>query len=156
MFRFIKGLFALIGLITVLLAAGGGYLAYRALEREEPVPETIVLELDLDQPLAEYVPDDPLAGALFARTESLRDMVDALDRARSDPRVKGVVARLGGDRIGTGKIQEPAPRSSGSATADASRTRSPRRSANWGRATARTTWRAGSTGSGFSRSAWSG
>ena len=106
MFRFIKGLFALIGLITVLLAAGGGYLAYRFLEREEPAPETIVLELDLDQPLAEYVPDDPLAGALFARTESLRDMVDSLDRARSDPRVKGVVARLGGDRIGTGKVQE--------------------------------------------------
>jgi protease-4 len=33
-------------------------------------------------------------------------MVDALDRGRRDPRVKGVVARLGGDRVGTGKSQE--------------------------------------------------
>ncbi|EWY39785.1 protease IV [Skermanella stibiiresistens SB22] len=106
MYRFFRGLFALIGLIVVVVAAGGGYLAYKAWDREEPVSDTIVLNLDLDQDLAEYVPADPLSEALFARTESLRDVVDALDRARMDPRVKGVVARLGGDQIGTGKAQE--------------------------------------------------
>ena len=106
MFRFFVGLFAVIGLIVVLLLAGGGWLAYRSLQNGEPVPETIVLDLDLDRSLVEHVPADPVAGALFGREESLRDVVDALDRARQDPRVKGVVARLGGDQLGTAKTQE--------------------------------------------------
>jgi len=106
MYRFIVGLFALVGLIVVLLAAGGGYLAWKTWERREPAPDTIVLDLNLDQPLAEHGADNRLSDALFTRGENLRDMVDALDRGRLDPRVKGVVARLGGDRVGTGKSQE--------------------------------------------------
>src|SRR5690242_8418460 len=103
MYRFIVGLFAVIGLIVILLLAGGGYLAYRAWEQREPVPEAIVLDLDLDRSLVEHIPADPMAEALFGREETLRDVVDALDRARQDARVKGVVARIGGDRIGTAK-----------------------------------------------------
>lgn len=106
MFRFFVRLFALVGLVVVLLAAGGGYLAWKAWEHEEPLPASIVLDLNLDQSLEEHGKDSRLSDALFSRGDSLRDMVDALDRGRLDPRVKGVVARLGGDQVGTGKSQE--------------------------------------------------
>jgi protease-4 len=103
MYRFFVRLFALVGLIVVLLAAAGGYLAW---EREEPVPNAIVLDLNLDQSLAEHGGEDRLSDVLFSRGDSLRDIVDALDRGSIDPRVKGAVARLGGDQVGTGKSQE--------------------------------------------------
>ncbi len=106
MFRFFVRLFALVGLIVVLLAAGGGYYAWKTWEHEEPLPDSIVLDLNLDQSLEEHGTDSRLSDALFSRGDSLRDMVDALDRGRLDPRVKGVVARLGGDQVGTGKSQE--------------------------------------------------
>jgi protease IV len=106
MFRFFVRLFALVGFIVVLLAAGGGYYAWQTLEREEPLPGSIVLDLNLDQRLEENGTDSRLSDVLFSRGDNLRDMVDALDRGRVDPRVKGVVARLGGDQVGTGKSQE--------------------------------------------------
>jgi protease-4 len=106
MFRFFVRFFALIGLVVVLVAAGGGYYAWTAWERREPLPDAIVLDLDLDQPLEEQGAGGKLSDALFSRGDTLRDVVDALDRGRTDPRVKGVVARLGGDRLGTGKSQE--------------------------------------------------
>lgn len=106
MFRFFVRLFALIGLVVVLVAAGGGYYAWRAWERKEPLPDAIVLDLDLDQPLEEHGAGGQLSDALFSRGDTLRDVVDALDRGSNDPRVKGVVARIGGDRLGTGKSQE--------------------------------------------------
>jgi protease-4 len=106
MLRFFVRLFALVGLIVVLLAAGGGYFAWKKLEHGEPLPENIVLDLNLDQALEEHGTDRGLPDALFSRGDSLRDVVDALDRGRMDPRVKGVVARFGGDRVGTGKSQE--------------------------------------------------
>src|SRR5687768_7970286 len=99
MFRFFVRLFALVGFIVVLLAAGGGYYAWKSLEREEPLPSSIVLDLNLDQPLEENGTDSRLSDVVFSRGDNLRDMVDALDRGRLDPRVKGVVARLGGDQI---------------------------------------------------------
>jgi protease-4 len=106
MFRFFVRLFALVGLVVVLVAAGGGYYAWRAWERREPLPDAIVLDLDLDQPLEEHGAGGQLSDALFSRGDTLRDVVDALDRGSNDPRVKGVVARIGGDRLGTGKSQE--------------------------------------------------
>jgi protease-4 len=106
MFRFFVRLFALVGLIVVLLAAGGGYFAWKTLEHGEPLPDSIVLNLNLDQSLEEHGTEAKLSDALFSRGDSLRDLVDALDRGRLDPRVKGVVARLGGDQVGTGKSQE--------------------------------------------------
>ncbi|HYI72912.1 MAG TPA: signal peptide peptidase SppA [Skermanella sp.] len=106
MFRFFVRLFALVGLVVVLVAAGGGYYAWRAWERKEPLPDAIVPDLDLDQPLEEHGAGGQLSDALFSRGDTLRDVVDALDRGSNDPRVKGVVARIGGDRLGTGKSQE--------------------------------------------------
>jgi protease-4 len=106
MFRFFVRLFALVGFVVVLVAAGGGYYAWRLWEQREPMPESIVLDLNLDQPLEEHGAGGKLSDTLFSRGDTLRDIVDALDRGRTDPRVKGVVARIGGDRFGTGKSQE--------------------------------------------------
>ncbi|HSK39793.1 MAG TPA: S49 family peptidase, partial [Arenibaculum sp.] len=106
MFRFLVRLFAVVGLLVVLLAVGAGIAAYQVLTAERPVPERIVLELDLDRGLVEDVPADPVAEILFGRETTMRDLVDTLDRARRDPRVRGLVARLGGDRFSLAQAQE--------------------------------------------------
>ncbi len=70
------------------------------------VPARTVLEVDLERPLAEYMPRDPLAGLLQSRRILLRDVLDALERARDDDRVVGLVARIGPAPLGLAQLQE--------------------------------------------------
>jgi protease-4 len=65
-----------------------------------------VLEANFEAPLAEYVPDDPVARALFGERPSLRDVLDALTRASEDRRVKGLIARVGAAPLGMAQVQE--------------------------------------------------
>lgn len=106
MFRFLVGLFALIGLTVIVLLVVGGFVFYDIANREPAPPESIVLTFDFERSLVEHVPSDPLAEAAFGREPSVRDVVDALERARIDPRVKGVVGRFGGDTMGLARAQE--------------------------------------------------
>ena len=61
-----------------------------------------VLELDLDQRIVEV--DSPVGFVVGG--VPLRDVVDALDRAREDSRVVGLVARVGTGRIGPAQAEE--------------------------------------------------
>src|SRR5690349_1746487 len=106
MFRLIVRLFALIGFLVVVLLAGGGYLLYRIAGQQATLTDAIVLELDLERPLAEHAPTAPGPELFFGSQTSMRDVLDALERARTDSRVKGVLARLGGDEIGFAQAQE--------------------------------------------------
>lgn len=106
MFRTIVNVLALIGLSVVLLLVGSSALGWFLYDRKTALPETIVLKLDLDQPLVEHVARDPLGAALFGRDASLRTIIDGLDRGRSDPRVKGLVVRFGSDSLGLAQSQE--------------------------------------------------
>jgi protease IV len=83
-------------LVTVSLVFGRG----------ERVPGRVVLELDLDQGLVEYVPDDPIAAALSRDQLSVRDVVEALHRAASDDRVVALVGRVGGGGMGLAQVEE--------------------------------------------------
>jgi len=65
-----------------------------------------VVELDLERPLAEYAPSDPLASLLHSRRTILRDVLDGLARARDDDRVVALVARIGQAPGGLAQIQE--------------------------------------------------
>jgi protease-4 len=85
---------------AVLLGVGAHYL-WRG-----RVPARTVLEIDLERPLAEYVPRDPLAGLLQSRRVLLRDVLQALERAKHDDRVVGLVARIGQAPLGLAQIQE--------------------------------------------------
>jgi protease-4 len=65
-----------------------------------------VVELDLERPLAEYAPSDPLASLLHSRRTMLRDVLEGLARARDDDRVGALVARIGQAPGGVAQIQE--------------------------------------------------
>ena len=102
--RFLAAIGALTLLAVVLLVVAVSLVG----SGEKSVPETAVLELDLEQQLVEYVPEDPVAQALSLAEEqlTLRQVTEALDRAADDPRVVGVFARVGAAPMGMAVIQE--------------------------------------------------
>jgi protease-4 len=66
----------------------------------------LILELDLSEGLAEERPADPVSAILARRRQVLADILDGLRRARSDQRVKVLVARVGGRSMGLAMVQE--------------------------------------------------
>jgi len=106
--RFIVGLFAWFGFVVVLvIGAGVGLWWWWAGMRDDEarIPDPAVLSLRLKHRPAEDSLEDPwLRFAL--RRPSMRDLVDALDRAAADPRVKVLVADLGETDLGLAQAQE--------------------------------------------------
>jgi protease-4 len=70
------------------------------------VPSRVLLEANFEQPVEEWMPDDPVSRAFGAEMPTTRDIVDALDRAAKDSRVAGLVARVGAAPIGLAQLQE--------------------------------------------------
>jgi protease-4 len=68
--------------------------------------EPLILELDLTEGLAEEPPASPVAALLTMRQLRLAEVLDGLRRARTDERVRGLVVKVGGRRIGLGLVQE--------------------------------------------------
>ena len=67
-----------------------------------------ILELDLDEQLEETSPGGPLqtGGVADERRPTLREVLEAIDRASRDERVVGLFARVGRARIGLARVQE--------------------------------------------------
>lgn len=104
--RFIVGFFAVLG-VLVLLAVVGSAIAWRFLAPRTPaIAASTILNLDLTKNLAKTPAANTLGRFLFEEQLSERDVLDALQRAGSDPRVKGVIARIGNDEMGTATVQE--------------------------------------------------
>ena len=98
----IGGVVVLVVIISAFAIAGGTDAS------NLPVPDRVVLEVNLERRLIEYVPQDPFAQA-FLLTEkplTLRDLTDGLRRAAADERVVGIVARVGAAPMGLATIQE--------------------------------------------------
>lgn len=89
--------------IVVLLVIVGIVAARQA---HGTVAQKTILELDLQKPLVEYVPNEGLDRIFAKRTLTVRDIVDALDRAGDDDRVVGLVARVPGGVGGMAQAQE--------------------------------------------------
>src|SRR6266568_5668127 len=88
--RFIVGFFAVIGILVVLVALGSA-LAWRFLAPKAPViAASTILDLDLTRSLAKSPSQDVFRQLLLEEHLSLRDVLDALQRAGADPRVRGV------------------------------------------------------------------
>lgn len=101
-----KGLLVLVLVIAVLGAGLVGAGIFVSGMRTPSVPSRAILEVDLERALPETPPDDPFAVFGGERPLTLRDVVDALEKAGDDPHVVGLVARLGAAPIGVAEIQE--------------------------------------------------
>jgi protease IV len=66
----------------------------------------LILELDLTEGIAEGPPQDPVSALLTLRRTRLSDLLDGLKRAGRDDRVRALVVKVGGSRIGLATIQE--------------------------------------------------
>ncbi|MBO0769933.1 MAG: S49 family peptidase, partial [Actinobacteria bacterium] len=66
----------------------------------------LILELDLTEGIAEEPPADPVSALLTLRRPRLNDIFDGLRRASSDERVRALVVKVGGRRIGLARVQE--------------------------------------------------
>jgi protease IV len=66
----------------------------------------LILELDLTDGIAEGPVTDPLSAIMSRRKMRLPDVVEGLRRARQDDRVRALVVKVGGGRIGLARMQE--------------------------------------------------
>ena len=70
------------------------------------VPSKTILEANFEQPFAEQIPETPAAHFTMSDRQTLRDVIDAIDRGAEDDRVVGMIARVGAAPIPMAQIQE--------------------------------------------------
>lgn len=74
-----------------------------SLSRRKP---PLLLELDLSQPLIEHEPEDPVAKLRSRGKARLRQVLRTLHEAGDDPRVVGLVAKVGDPKMTLARAQE--------------------------------------------------
>ncbi|MFC7334417.1 signal peptide peptidase SppA [Rhodocista pekingensis] len=106
MMKVIVRIFAVIGLLAVLLVGGAVAIGMMLSPGRPTLPDSVVLELDLEKPLSEQAPGNPFAALSSDQKATLHDVVATLDRAARDPRVKGLIAHAGTAEGGVATLQE--------------------------------------------------
>ncbi|MGB9202899.1 MAG: signal peptide peptidase SppA [Terriglobales bacterium] len=96
-FLAILGALWLIGMVIVLVAVIG---------TKGKVPSKTILEANFEQTFMEDAPQSPSAQLLLNEKQTLRDVVDAIDRGASDDRVVGMIAKIGAAPMGMAQTQE--------------------------------------------------
>ncbi len=94
-----------IGAIAVIYLIVAG-IVFLSMTRKKEVPGRTILELDLEREVVEYVPEDPIAQAAGGDRLVLHKLTMALERAETDPRVVGLVAKIGAAKVPVAMLQE--------------------------------------------------
>ncbi|MGB9153582.1 MAG: signal peptide peptidase SppA [Alphaproteobacteria bacterium] len=106
MLKFITRFFALIGFLVVGLIVLGVVGAKYQKDKIEPEPDSVILTLDFSSPIVEQNEPSPLNFAMEDEPAVLLDILHAIDRAKSDPHVKGIAARFGTEQPSLAQAQE--------------------------------------------------
>lgn len=99
----------LVPIITLAIVAAfiGGLIAGLGSEHEvRPIAESSVLVVDLSGGLPEYTIDMPFSLGDAAKGPTLYETLDAIERASSDAKIKGIYIRNGGSGMGMAKLTE--------------------------------------------------
>ena len=94
----VGGLFLLVLLTAIVVAVVSN--------RDKAVPARTILEVNLEVELSEDSAQNPLAQLRPDGGSSLRTLLLGLERAGDDPRVVGLLARVGQSKIGMAQVQE--------------------------------------------------
>jgi protease-4 len=104
--KLLIGLLAAVGALALLALLLIMAVAFAMRGTPQRVPSRTILEVNLETRVLEEAPDDPLARVLGDTGPTVRDIVEALERAGNDNRVSGLVARIGSAGIGLAQAQE--------------------------------------------------
>ncbi|HEV2099443.1 MAG TPA: signal peptide peptidase SppA [Stellaceae bacterium] len=104
--RLLVGFFAIIGLLTVVLVLAAVLLVVRLKERPPALADKIILSVDLRQSFADGPGETSLLRFFTGGKSDLRDLLDAIEAAGADPRVKGILARVGTDEFAVAEAQQ--------------------------------------------------
>ena len=91
-------------LIAVVVALEVLGLAVSYISRR--IPQNTVLVMRLEGSISEEAPQDTLSELAFGQRTAVADIVEALDRARTDSRITGLVVHVGQPVMGLAKMQE--------------------------------------------------
>lgn len=107
--RLLVGFLAVVGALSIVFTAAvvaGGFWLLRGFAEPTPLPERMVLTVDLGPTLTEAASLDPLAALAGPPPLAVAELVLALEAAGRDPRVAGLVARLDATDHGFAVAQE--------------------------------------------------
>jgi protease IV len=106
MWRFIVGLLATVGTLTLL--GIGGCAAYLASGpfTAKALPQNVVLTVDLRDVPSESTSSNLLGGDLFGGKRDIVETVQLLWQAADDPRIVGMFVDIGDESAGVGRVQE--------------------------------------------------
>jgi protease-4 len=104
--RFIVGLLATIGTVTLLAIAGFVIFVTTGPFAPRQLPSTMVLALDLRRVPSESASTDLLSGRLWRSERDFTETVQLLWQAAEDPRVIGLYVEIGDDDAGLARVQE--------------------------------------------------
>jgi protease-4 len=105
--KFIVGFLAVIGFLVVLVIGLSIYGVSRMeTKHAAPAPDRFVLTMDFDKGFDESPENKGLAAFKFTSHVTFQDAVVALRRAKDDPRVLAVAARINEKRLGIARTQE--------------------------------------------------
>jgi protease-4 len=104
--KLLLGAFALVGVLAIIVAFIALLFLVSSVAGKGSVPSKTLLEVNLEEGLVEYVPEDPIAKLMLGDTPTVRDVVEALEKASGDDRVVGLIARIGAGGMGLAQAQE--------------------------------------------------
>jgi protease IV len=104
--RLLVGFLATIGFLTIALIVAGAVVVIWLRPSKPPLPENMILSVDLTRGLAEGPGEEGWRRLILGSKPSLRDFLDAVETAEADPRVKGILARVGTDELGLAQVQQ--------------------------------------------------
>jgi protease IV len=106
MWRFIVGLLATVGTLTLLGIGGCAVLIASVPFSTKTLQDNVVLSVDLRDVPSESTATSLLGGGLLSGKRDIIDTIQLLWQAAEDPRVVGMFVDIGDESAGLGRVQE--------------------------------------------------
>lgn len=109
--KFLLRFFAVIGVVFTLIISGIWYVGWHIANRSVAMPkapESMILTLDLSKPILDKDSVSPFSAMLRMEEDATTSftIVRAIEKAKDDPRVKGLVAKFGSEQPSIVHAQE--------------------------------------------------